>query len=118
MSHCSRDFFLTSFNSRDQQGMCGFHKKCTWINSSVIVSAEKTGNTSTATTLSMLKIYSRCLIQLLKVKYTEFKFSYFIYIQQFHLPNSLPNGLPAIRPGSTMARAPIFHTIKVITSNL
>ena len=29
--------------------------KCTWINSIVIVSAEKTGNTSTGTTLSMLK---------------------------------------------------------------
>ena len=49
--------------------------KRTWINSSVIVSAEKTGNTSTGTTLPMLKIYSRCLI-LLKVKYTEFKVSY------------------------------------------
>ena len=35
--------------------MCGFYEKCTCINSSVIVSAEKTGTTSTGTTLSMLK---------------------------------------------------------------
>ena len=42
-----------------------------------IVSAKKTSNTSTGTTLSMLKIYSRCLIRILKVKYTEFKISYF-----------------------------------------
>ena len=34
--------------------MYGFHRKCTWINSIVIVSAKKTGNTSTGTTLSML----------------------------------------------------------------
>ena len=35
-------------------------KKRTWINSIVIVSAKKTGNKSTTgTTLSMLKIYSR-----------------------------------------------------------
>ena len=52
-------------------------KKRTWINSIVIVSAKKTGNKSTGTTLSMLKIYSRCLICILKVKYTEFKFSHF-----------------------------------------
>ena len=57
--------------------MCGFSKTFMWINSSVIVSAKKTGNTSTGTTLSMLKIYSRCLMCILKVKYTEFKFSYF-----------------------------------------
>ena len=29
--------------------MCGFHKKCTWINSSVIAYAKKS-NTSTGTT--------------------------------------------------------------------
>ena len=81
--------------------ICGFHKKRSWINSSVIVSAKKTGNLSTGTTLSMLKIYSRCLMHVLKVKYTEFKFSYFTTV----LP---PNGLPAIRPGSTIARAPDF----------
>ena len=51
--------------------------KCTWINSMVIVSAEKTGNASTGITVSTLKIYSRCLICILKVKYTEFKVSYF-----------------------------------------
>ena len=33
-----------------------------------MVSGEKTGNKSTGTTLSMLKIYSRCLICILKVK--------------------------------------------------
>ena len=55
--------------------ICGFHKKSTWINRSVIVSAKKTGNTSTGIILSMLKIYSRCLICILKVKYTEFKFT-------------------------------------------
>ena len=34
-------------------------------------------NKTAGTTLSMLKIYSRCLIRILKVNYTEFKFSYF-----------------------------------------
>ena len=32
----------------------------------------------------------------------------FLTLQQFHLPNSLP----AIRPGSTMARAPVFFAKK------
>ena len=63
-------------NSRDQQGNTWLPQKRTWINISVIVSAEKTGNTSTGTTLSMLIIYSRCLICILKVKYTQFKFAY------------------------------------------
>ena len=31
---------------------------------------------ATGTTLLTLKIYSRCLIAILKVKYTELKFSY------------------------------------------
>ena len=60
--------------------MYGFCKKPTWINSIVIVSAEKTGNASTGTTLSTLKVYSRCLsplICILKVKYKEFKVPYF-----------------------------------------
>ena len=48
-----------------------------WINSIVIVSTKKTGDKSTGTTLSTLKIYSRCLIRITKVKYTEFKVSYF-----------------------------------------
>ena len=64
-------------NSRDRQGNVWLSQKCTWIISSVIVSAKKTGNTSTGTTLSTLKIYSRCLIRILIVKYTELKFSYF-----------------------------------------
>ena len=42
--------------------------KRAWINSIVIVSAEKTGNTSTGTTLSMLKIYSNYLIHILKYR--------------------------------------------------
>ena len=83
---------------------------CTWINSSVTVSVKKTGNTSAGTTLSILKIYSRCLICILK--YTEFT------LQQFPLLNSLLACLPAIRPGSTMARAPVFQTIKVIMLDL
>ena len=60
-------------NSRDQQGNVCLPQKHPWINSSFIVSAGQTGNTS----LSMLKIYSRCLIRILKVKYTQFKISYF-----------------------------------------
>ena len=44
---------------------------------SIIVSAKKTSNTSIGTTLSKLKIYYRCLMRILKVKYTDFKFSYF-----------------------------------------
>ena len=51
-------------------------KKRTWINSIVIVSAKKTGNKSTGKTLLMLKIYSGCLICILKVKYIQNKFSY------------------------------------------
>ena len=51
--------------------------KHTWINSTVIVSAKTTENKSTGATLSMLKIYSRCLACILKVKYTEFKVPYF-----------------------------------------
>ena len=42
-----------------------------------MVSAEKTNDTPIGKTLSMLKIYSRCLMRILKVKYTDFKFSYF-----------------------------------------
>ena len=38
----------------------------------------------------------------------------FLTLQQIHLPN----GLPAVRPGSTMARAPVFYTIKLIVSDL
>ena len=56
----------------------------------------------------MLKIYSRCLICILKVKYTEFKFPYFTTDSSA----LRPPGLPAVRPGSTMAMAPVFHTIK------
>ena len=48
-----------------------------YLDKYVIVSAEQTGNASTNTILSMLNIYSRCLICILKVKCTEFKVSYF-----------------------------------------
>ena len=51
-------------------------KKRTWINSIVIVSTKKTGNKCTGTTLLMLKIYSGCLICILKVKYIQNNFSY------------------------------------------
>ena len=44
----------------------------------------KTGNTSTGIPLSKLKICSRCLMRILKVKYTEFA------LQQFCMPNGLP----------------------------
>ena len=67
-------------NSRDRQGNVWLPQKRTWISSSVIVSAEKTGNTSTGATLSMVKIYSRCLIRILRVKLlqlVQFKVSYF-----------------------------------------
>ena len=70
-------------------------KKRTWINSIVVVSAKKTNNKSTGTTLSMLKIYSSCLICILKVKYTSLFYTRFVC-------------WPAVRPGSTMARAPVF----------
>ena len=74
---------------------------------------QKTGNKSTGTTLSMLKIYSRCLICFLKVKYTKIKFPYFTTDLACWTAS-----LPAIRPSSTMARAPVFHTIKVIALDL
>ena len=45
---------MVVLNNRKE--MYGFHTKCTWINSIVIVSANKTGNKSTGTTLSMLKV--------------------------------------------------------------
>ena len=44
-----------------------------------------------------------------------------IYQNLFTSFVSLMPGLPAVRPGSTMARAPVaefFHTIKVIMSDL
>ena len=42
----------------------------------------------------------------------------FLTLQQFHLPKSLPVCLPAIRPSSTMAKASVFSTIKVMVSDL
>ena len=38
-------------------------------------------------------------MRILKVKYTKFT---------LFLPNSLTNSLPAVKPRSTMARAPVF----------
>ena len=64
-------------------------KKCTWINSIVVVSTKKL-NKSTGTTLSMLKIYSSCLICILKVKYTKFKFPYFTTDSSAYWPAKLP----------------------------
>ena len=52
-------------------------KKRTWINSIVLVSAKKLEiHKSTGRTLLMLKIYSGCLMCILKVKYIQNKFSY------------------------------------------
>ena len=51
----------------------------------------------------MLKICSRCLIYILKVKYTKIQIS-LLYNKFVCLTASLP----AIRPDSTMARAPVF----------
>ena len=62
----------------------------------------------------MLKIYSSCLICILKVKYAKFKFPYFTTDSSACQPACLP----AVRPGSTMARAPVFHTITVIATDL
>ena len=57
--------------------MCGFHKNVS-VNSIVMISAKKlTLHLLVQLYLSMLKIYSRCLICILEVKYTEFKVSYF-----------------------------------------
>ena len=36
----------------------------------------------------------------------------FLTLQQFRLPNGLPACLPAVRPGSTMARAPVLSLKK------
>ena len=88
--------------------ICGFCKKCTWINCSVIVSVKKTGNTST---------YLYTFINaknLFKMPNMHFK-SQIYRIQIFLLYNSFicltacwPASLPAVRPGFTMARAPMF----------
>ena len=53
--------------------MYGFHKKYTWINSSVIVSAKKLAIHLLVHLYQSYKIYSRCLIRILKVKYTELR---------------------------------------------
>ena len=37
----------------------------------------------------------------------------FLTLKHFHPPN----GLPAVRPGSTMARALVFHTTMLTTSD-
>ena len=79
------------------------------------VSAEKLAiRTSTGTTISTLKIYSRCLMCTSKKSNKIIENLNFLTLQQFRLPNSLP----AVRPSSTMAMAPIFHTIKVIALDL
>ena len=53
--------------SSDQQGNVWLPQKHIRINSLVIVSAENPLPEFTGTTLSMLKIYSRCLIRILKI---------------------------------------------------
>ena len=87
----------------------GFRKKRTWINSIVRNSiCQKTKNKSIGTTLSMLKIYSSCLICILKVKYTKFKLFPLLYTRFVCLTACQTAGLPAVRPGSTIARASVF----------
>ena len=49
-------------------------------------------------------------MRILKVKYIKIKF---FTLQQFLLSNVMPACLPAVGSSSTMARAPVFHTIKV-----
>ena len=63
--------------------------KHTWINSLVIASA-KSGHICTGTTLSMLKIYSRCLIHIFKTQITEFKISDFTTFSSAKLRTCLP----------------------------
>ena len=77
--------------------------KCTWINITNSI-CQKTGNKCTGTTFNNAKIYSRCL-QNLK----------FFILQHFCLLTACQ---PAKRPSSTMARASVFYTIKVITLDL
>ena len=96
----------------------GFHYKHNWINSIVIVSTEKTGNTSTGTTMN-----AKSLFKMLNMHY---KIQIILYrIQSFLLYNIFicltacwHACLPAIRPSSTMARVPVFHAIKVIVLDL
>ena len=64
---------------------------------------QKIGHTCTGTTAN----------DLIKMLNTHFKLNIqnFFTLQHFCQPNNLPNGptsLPAVRPGSTMARAPVF----------
>ena len=89
-------------NSRDRQENVWLLQKHTWINSSVIVSAKKTGNTSTGTILSKLKIYSRYPIRIIKVKYTQFKVSYILYNSFVCLTACQPPSLPSVRPSSML----------------
>ena len=56
---------MVVFNSRDRQGNLASIKR-TWVNSSVIIFAKKTGNISTGITFINAKIYSRCLMHILK----------------------------------------------------
>ena len=69
-----------------------------------IVYSEKTGHTSIGIILSMLKIYSRSLNTYLKSSYIFLKIS---CTSRFS-SDSLPAGLPAVRPGSARCMAPDF----------
>ena len=105
---------MVVFNSRDQQENVWVLQKTHLDKYQCNSIYQKTSNMSTGTTLSTLKIYSRCLIRILKVKYTQFEASYFTTVSSACLSACLP----AVIPGSPMARALDFHTIKVITLDL
>ena len=83
----------------------------TWINSIVIVSAEKNVQYIYWYNFINAKIYSIYLVCILKVKYTEFKVSYFTTFSSAGLA-------PALSPCSTMAKAPAFSHNKVIALDL
>ena len=77
---------MVALNSRGSMRKCMASMKMhlnKWNCNSI---CRKIGNASTGTTLSMLQIYSRCLICILKVKSTEFKVSYFTTVSSAYQP--------------------------------
>ena len=66
-------YYLIVGIDKEMYGFCKMHLDKYQCNSI----CQKTGNKSAGTTLSMLIICSKCLICILKVKYTECKFPYF-----------------------------------------
>ena len=80
--------------------------KYTWINSLVIVSAEKLAIHVLAYSFINAKNVFKCLMHIIKFDIiTNFTS---LTLQHFRLPIQQPAGLPTVRPSSTMARAPVF----------